>query len=294
MIRDLLPITVVKRIWAHWETPFKKGSRPVDQSRYLFDSSDPVAVTADCAKALAWGVDAAMPNSYAFGSYEDKCRTVLFAACKQVGLKVLINIDGANITSLAAYQTYVNRTKAVIDNMLPNYETWNGKPIITVFGKSGEQASWFQQVEAAHPDLCFLYYATPYGKNRMDWIKVAPDPTIMQAAFCATYSTKHDGGLYVPCVFMGFDDTVMRKVNDQWQGDPNGTLKATSVWQKSHNQYIPARVAPPEGPNAATWARTCANILKYYSASNPCPAAQIVTWSDQDEGTNVQRGIPKL
>ena len=277
MIRDLLYPGSTTRIWAHVETPFKKGSRPVDQSRYLFDSDDPVAVLADCERAVAQGVQAFMYNSYAVGSFEDKARSVYFTATQKAGLKQLINIDGANITSLAAYQAYVNHTEAVI-HTLPNYETWNGKPIVTVFGKAGEQAAWFQQVESEHPDLCFVYYDTPYEKNRMDWIKVVPDPTIPQETFCKQYATRHDGGLYVPCVFMGFDDTVIR----------NG--KPTSVW----NLNLPARVAPAEGPNAATWARSWANINKYWSATNQLPFVQIVTWNDLDEGTGVCRGIPKL
>jgi len=277
MIRDLLYPGSTTRIWAHVETPFKKGSRPIDQSRYLFDSNDPVAVLADCARAVSQGVQVFMYNSYAHGSYEDISREVWFAATQKAGMNQLINVDGANISSLRALQLYIAYTKTCIAR-LPNYEKWQGKPIVTYFAKSGEDPAWFQQVEAENPDLCFIYYGTNYGKNRMDWIHVGPDPTIAQGNFCKQYATKKDGGLYVPCVFTGFDDTVMR----------NG--KPTSVW----NPNLPARVSPAEGPNAATWAKCFQNINANWSASNQLPFLQEVTWNDLDEGTDGCRGIRKL
>lgn len=281
MIRELLPVSVVDRIWAHVETPFKKGSRPVDQNRWRYNSNDPVAVALSCERAIAEGVNAFMYNSYAKGSYEDTCRKVYFEQTLKYGMNQLINIDGSQITSGPAYMAYLDYTVSCIDT-LPNYEKFNGKPIITLFGKAGIEAAWLRAGEMKYPDICFIYYDCPYGQNLMDWIKVTTDPTLPQAAFCQKYANDKSA-LFVPCLFMGFNDTVMRLVN--------GKLLATSVWEPP---LIPARVAPAEGPNAGTWAKCCENIRTYKPVGGAWPFAQIVTWNDQDEGTNVEFGIPKL
>jgi hypothetical protein len=83
----------------------------------------------------------------------------------------------------------------------------------------------------------------------------------------------------VPCVFHGFNDTVIR----------NG--RPTSVWTPP---LIPARVWPAEGPNVGTWVESFAVINKHYSLANPLPVLQVVTWNDLDEGTGTSGyGIPK-
>lgn len=273
MIRDLLYLGSQTRIWAHVETSIKKGKRPLDQSRYPgYDSNDPAGVLKQCYAAKAQGVQAFMYNSYARGSYEDLSRSVYFDATQKAGMGQLINVDGANVTSLSALEAYIAYTKSCIAS-LPNYECWLGKPIVTYFAKTGNDPAWFAAVEKANPDICFVYNGSGWGKNQMAWIQ--SDLLANLDWWIRTYGLRKDGSLNIPCVFSGFNDN----------------LNGHSCW----NQNEPPRIWPAGvGPNLSTYMQCFQTINKYYSATNPLAFLQLVTWNDWDELTALEHGIPRL
>src|ERR1035437_2425285 len=128
-----------------------------------------------------------------------------------------------------------------------------------------DNPTMFATIEKGNQDVIFMYNSPKMGKNTFSWVNSGLEKAL--DSWCTTYAARHDGGLYIPHVSPGFNDT--------WKGQ--------SVWGG------PSRVWPPiGGPNPATLQRHFDVINKHYSASNPLQYLRFVTMNDWDELTAME------
>jgi hypothetical protein len=258
------------RIIGHTELWIAKGHNPRDVTRWPgYDQQNPADIAAHCKRLKAIGIDVLMFNTYAIGSWENKSLELYIPETNNAGLNFCINIDkgiydGANrdpLTEIRKYMKYL-RTAAFA---APNYEKWKGKFIVTYFALPSDSPAVFRTIESENPDCEFVYNDQSKGRSQMSWIHSGLEASL--DAWCQKYAKLHDGGLYIPHVSPGFNDT--------FQGH--------SVWNTN-----PPRVYPAEGPNAATLKKHFDVLNKYYSAQNPLAYLQLVTVNDWDELTAIE------
>lgn len=247
------------------------GKHTVDPTRKEgYVSNDPVAVAAQCKNLKLAGFDVLMYNWYGPGNYEDSCTKVYFANSP---LNHIINIDGSIVKSLDALLTLMTYVRvSYLGN--PQYEKWNGKPIVTVFNKAGDQRSWFAALELANPDIAFVYTDPNMGVNQMAWVQ--SDLEANADWWIRTYGLRK-GSLNIPCVSAGFNDL--------------NSLTGHGVWGANPARIWPAG-SPGPGPNETTLLAFFSKVNAHYSVDNQLPYLQAVTVNDADEGTNMlKRGF---
>jgi hypothetical protein len=258
------------RCIGHTELWFGPGSgRPADKSRNPgYNQQDIGDATKHLALLQRCGVDCLMFNTYALGSWENRALVNYLNALRNSSLNFCINIDKAiyrgKPNPLAELRTYVAWLRNNCFNM-SNYEIFNGKYIVTYFAMPGDSRDTFATIEKENADCIFVYNGAQFGHSQMAWVHSSGSEAALES-WCKAYANVHDGGLYIPCVAPGFNDT--------FQGH--------SVWDANS----PARVYPAGvGPNAKTLAAHYDVLNKYYMFDNPLQYFQVVTVNDWDEGT---------
>lgn len=246
----------------HTEIWFDGKEHTKDPARMPpYRSDNPGQIKAQTTALKAAGLDALMPNWYGpDNKFIDAALKNYLANLS--GLRFILNIDNGAFGSLAELQAvFAYARQNYLSN--PNYVTWRSRKVVTYFVKDAP-AEWFRTIEAANPDCIFVYNGEKWGQSQMAWVQ----PNLEQNAeeFCAKYATKKDGGLYIPCVAAGFNDTNSQTGIGVWGDDP-------------------ARVWPPKiGANEATLQAFFDVINRHYNTANQLDILQLVTVDDEDEG----------
>ena len=292
-------------VFAHLETCNSPAHhRPIVASRSNgFDQSNPFDVANDCANAnnLGFGFS---PNTYKVGSFENKCLLNYLPVMSQLGMPLMINIDKGvyqnTASEIDAIRAYILWLRA--NAFGKNYFKWQGKYVITYFCSGNEDVGMFIKIENDNPDIAFVYNDNNVIKqieihrpnvpvNTMSWVTEGLTSSLEE--WCKTYSNAP--GLHIPHICPGFNDSVVRFVVPTtgmigpYKSNVSGYSTATSPWTNSDGSYSPARIwNSPKGYGLPTLMEHAAVLNRYYSATHPMPALQIVTWDDLDEGTGIQ------
>jgi hypothetical protein len=273
-IKSLLYSGCTSRIIGHLELSVSPtNKRPVDQTRWPgYDQHNAADVTAHCQRIKGLGFDVVMPNTYSVGSFENQSLLLYMPALQAAGLGLIINIDKGIYasqpnpqTAIANYLTWMRANCFTFSN----YEKFGGKYLVTFFTLPTDSPAMFRSIEAANPDILFVYNDPNMGPNTMAWIQ--SDLTANLDWWIRTYAKT--GTLQIPCFYPGFNDTLMRNA------------VATSVWTPP---TVAARVWPAGGPNATTLQACFTTLNAHYSTTFQPPYIQGVTLNDWDELTAME------
>lgn len=267
-VRDYLYSGATTKLIAHTMTWFDGHTHTVNPGRnpgYL--SNDSEAVSAQCEYLRNCGVDVLMYNWYGPRSFENQSTLVYFEHSQ---LGHIINIDGNAFHSEGELRECIAYIRATYFTH-PRYERWRDKYIITFFAKSHNDPQWFRPIETENPDCVFVYNGTQWGISQMAWIQSDLEKNVDW--FCRTFGDKTDG-LYIPCVFPGFND-------DNGNGE--------SCWHPGQPARIWPSGAPGPGGNWTTLEACFETVNRYYSEQHQLEYLQLVTMNDWDEGTQMER-----
>lgn len=257
-----------------------------------YSSNDPVALQRQITEAKNLGIVAFVVNWYGSGkSFEDGNYALLQNLAAKNDFKTAIQYDEAVDSPGSTTDAVVNDLRYAYDRYIgpqagPSrdaYLRYNGRPLIFIFPKNS--ATDWSQVrqaveswpEAERPLLITQAYGGHYadasdgfyawvGPGKAGW---APDGS-------------HWGGRYLE----NFYQTMIAKYPDKI---PVGAAwpafdDSKAAW--GQNRHISARCGK-------TFDDTLRMFRTYYNDSHPLPFLMIDTWNDYEEGTAIEKGLPR-
>lgn len=289
-IRSLLYSGSTTKIYAHVEPWWGSGSH----INIGYSSQDPAQVHRQVQDMVSRGIDGVVVDWYGPGSYEDTGVKLLIAeAAATPNFSVLVEIDVGAINWHSCYPG-CSATTAVINLFTAANSTFfsspaiarnNGRPMLMEFGMetlslpSGAASGWnvidWNAVQNQTPgNLAVMHrnlggYTKPESTGAFTWMEpkspfiAGLDGTADLNWFYSNSISSYPTMPAFGAVWKGFNDTLA-----DWSAD-------------RHIDQICGQ----------TWLRTFAAINQYYSASNPLPSLQLVTWNDYEEGTEIESGI---
>jgi hypothetical protein len=289
-IRSLLYSGSTTKIYAHVEPWWGSGSH----INIGYSSQDPAQVHRQVQDMVSRGIDGVVVDWYGPGSYEDTGVKLLIAeAAATPNFSVLVEIDVGAINWHSCYPG-CSATTAVINLFTAANSTFfsspaiarnNGRPMLMEFGMetlslpSGAASGWnvidWNAVQNQTPgNLAVMHrnlggYTKAGSTGAFTWMEpkspfiAGLDGTADLDWFYSNSISSYPTMPAFGAVWKGFNDTLA-----DWSAD-------------RHIDQICGQ----------TWLRTFAAINQYYSASNPLPSLQLVTWNDYEEGTEIESGI---
>jgi hypothetical protein len=237
---------------------------------------------------ISRGIDGAIVDWYGPSSFEDR-GTKLFMQKAEAnpGFKLIVEIEHGAVVWHSCYPD-CTATEAVIQLATivaqtffssPSYARTNERPVLMEFGMEvlGQPVDW-EAVQAAVPGNPIWIHRNPTGYTKA---KSGGAFSWLGNRTMDTYTPGWDGMSYMEY----FYKTAAAYPAMQTYG---------SIY-KGFNDTI-ASWAPPGGRHidqncGQTWLRTFDVINRWYSASKPLDALQLVTWNDYEEGTELETGI---
>jgi hypothetical protein len=283
-IRTLLYAGAATKLYAHVE-PWWGSSSHIDIG---YSSQDPTQIQRQVTDMISRGLDGLAVDWYGPGSYEDLSDKLLLTEVEQhPGFGMFIEIDHGAIQWHSCWPASCDGTTAAINLFTtvanqffssPAYVRIGGRPVVREFGMENYGIDW-NAVQAAVPGNPLIVHRDNMGftdaqtGGSFGWI---------QPMTLSGMPANYDGMDYVNSFYTQATGSY-----------PAVTMFATVF--KGFNDIL-ASWAPSGGRHVEqncgqTWLRSFAAINKYYSASKPLPALQLVTWNDYEEGTEVESGI---
>lgn len=252
-----------------------------------YSSHDPEQVQKQIREAKAMGISGFVVDWYGYREpFIDQSYALMQATAAKEHFQVAMMYDESDNEGDATEEA-MQDFKLFHDNYLaPNapgrsaYLTYEGKPVIFIFPKSG-QTDW-DRVRAYlnrwDPAPLLIYENLP-GKYAGDfdgfyaWVNPGPKGWAVDGSnwgkeyldnFYSTMQSKYPDKIAVGGAWSQFDDS-----------------KAS--W--GLNRHISARCGQTFNDTLNLW-------RKYYPPDNPIPFMLVETWNDYEEGTDVEPGIP--
>lgn len=255
-----------------------------------YSSNDPVELQKQIAQAKTLGIAGFVVNWYGPGkTFIDGNYALLQNLAAKNDFKTAIQYDetvdspGASTDAVIsdlqyAYSHYIGPQAGPSRDAYLNYD---GRPVILIFPKdSGTDWNRVRQAVQAWPDPPLLI-TQAYGGRYPDafdgfyaWVNPGSDGW--------TPDGSHWGGRYLD----NFYRTMISKYPDKiavgaaWPGFND----SKAAW--TQNRHISPRCGK-------TFDETLRMFRVYYGDSHPLPFLMIDTWNDYEEGTAIERGLPK-
>src|SRR5690348_3551801 len=247
-----------------------------------YDSSDPGQINAQIADMTSRGIQGAIIPWYGPNSAVQSAMAVNFMQAAQARG----NFEFAIMIDVGALQDYAQKNGCDVTTQLIQhlnyiastfygstaYARVNGRPVIYFFGVEAFYIDW-NKVRASIAGNPMFLVRNPGGFTALQsdggyaWVEINPsDPNdIMLAYLDAFYFTavQYPSAYAVGSAYKGFNDTLA-----DWGAN------------RIINQHC-----------GQTWLDTFAELNRYYSSGNQLRAAQLVTWNDYEEGTEMESGI---
>ncbi|HKW66908.1 MAG TPA: endo-1,3-alpha-glucanase family glycosylhydrolase [Terriglobales bacterium] len=257
-----------------------------------YSSNDPVALQKQITEAKNLGIVGFVVNWYGPGkSFEDGNYALLQNLAARNDFKTAIQYDEAVDSPGSTTDAVVNDLRYAYDRYIgpkagPSREAYlryDGRPLIFIFPKnSGTDWNQVRQAVESWPDEDRpLLITQAYGGSHADafdgfyaWVGPgsqgwAPDGSHWGGRyldnFYQTMISKYPDKLAVGAAWPGFDDSH-------------------APW--SQNRHISPRCGK-------TFDDTLRMFRAYYSDSRPLPFLMIDTWNDYEEGTAIEKGLPR-
>ena len=257
-----------------------------------YSSNDPVALQKQITEAKNLGIVGFVVNWYGPGkNFEDGNYALLQNLAAKNDFKTAIQYDEAVDSPGSTTDAVVNDLRYAYDRYIgpeagPSREAYlryDGRPLIFIFPKnSGTDWSQVRQAVESWPDEDRpLLITQAYGGNHADafdgfyaWVGPgsqgwAPDGSHWGGRYLDTFYqtmiSKYPDKIAVGAAWPGFDDSH-------------------APW--SQNRHISPRCGK-------TFDDTLRMFRAYYSDSRPLPFLMIDTWNDYEEGTAIEKGLPR-
>ena len=257
-----------------------------------YSSSDPVALQKQIVEAKNLGIVAFVVNWYGPGkTFEDGNYALLQNLAAKNDFKTAIQYDEAVDSPGSTTDAVVNDLRYAYDRYIgpqagPSrdaYLRYDGRPLIFIFPKNSG-TDWNQVRQALEswpePDRPLLI-TQAYGGNHADafdgfyaWVGPgsqgwAPDGS-------------HWGGRYLE----NFYQTMIAKYPDK--------IAVGAAWTGFDDSYAPWSQNRLISPRCGkTFDDTLRMFRTYYNDSHPLPFLMIDTWNDYEEGTAIEKGLPR-
>ncbi|HKU20540.1 MAG TPA: hypothetical protein VJQ50_05960 [Terriglobales bacterium] len=257
-----------------------------------YSSNDPVELQRQIAEAKNLGIAAFVVNWYGpRKSFEDGNYALLQNLAARNGFKTAIQYDETVDSPGSTTDAVVDDLRYAYDHYIgaqagparDAYLRYDGRPLIFIFPKNSgtdwnqvRQAvdSWpepdrplliTQAYGGRYPDAFDGFYAW-VGPGEENW---APDGSHWGGKYLENFykamTSKYPDKIAVGAAWPGFDDSK-------------------AAW--SQNRHISPRCGK-------TFEDTLRMFRAYYNNSRPLPFLMIDTWNDYEEGTAIEKGLPK-
>ena len=257
-----------------------------------YASNDPAVLRRQIEEAKKLGITGFAVNWYGpRNRVEDSNFALLQGTALASNFKVALLYDEAADAPGSATDAVVTDLQYAYDHYIGSqagpmrdaYLRYNGRPLIFIFPK-GAGTDWNQVRQAVdqwpEDDRPLLIYKDFDGQyaNAFDgfyaWVNPGKDGWIKDGShwgepylqnFYQTINSKYPDKIAVGAAWPGFDDT-------------------RASW--SMNRHISPRCGK-------TFEETLRLFRTYYNNSHPLPFLMIETWNDYEEGTAIEKGLPK-
>ena len=237
-----------------------------------YRSDDPAQVKRQVEDMQRRGIDGAIIAWYGAGTIEDSTARQLkvqselhpgfqFAAMIDKGAIAWHSCAGCGPTdALIAHLNYLADT--YFDS--PAYLRLNGQPVVIEFALEAYTIDWDRVYASVRGNPAIIFrnvtgMARP-GKGAYAW---GPSQDLGYNEWFYQQAVKYSAKSIMGGASKGFNDSL-------------------ASW--SQNRFIDQQCG-------LTWLNTISQVNKYYSASNPLPFLQLITWNDYEEGTALEPGI---
>ncbi len=276
-IRSLLYPGSTGRIYAAVMPWF---GRP-DHMSVGYTSSDPAKIADQVSDMLSRGIQGAVIPWYGASSLiqSDMAINFMQEAQSRGNFEFAIMID---VGALVAYaqQNGCDVTSQLITDLnyiastfyaSSAYSKVNGRPVMYFFGVEAYYIDWSKVRSNIAGNPMFLIrnqdaFSDSQADGAYSWVEInRSNPNDMMLSYLDSfYTAAQSSSKYTEgSGYKGFNDTL-------------------ASW--GANRVINQQCA-------ATWLDTFAETNKYYSSSHQLAAAQIVTWNDYEEGTEIESGV---
>jgi len=257
-----------------------------------YSSNNPVALQKQITEAKNLGIVGFVVNWYGPGkSFEDGNYALLQNLAAKNDFKTAIQYDEAVDSPGATTDAVVNDLRYAYDRYIgpqagPSREAYlryDGRPLIFIFPKnSGTDWNQVRQAVESWPDEDRpLLITQAYGGNHADafdgfyaWVGPGSQGWASDGS--------HWGGRYLD----NFYQTMTSKYPDK--------LAVGAAWPGFDDSHAPwsqhRHISPRCGK---TFDDTLRMFRAYYSDSRPLPFLMIDTWNDYEEGTAIEKGLPR-
>ena len=257
-----------------------------------YSSNDPVALQKQITEAKNLGIVGFVVNWYGPGkSFEDGNYGLLQNLAAKNDFKTAIQYDEAVDSPGSTTDAVVNDLRYAYDRYIgpqagPSrqaYLRYDGRPLIFIFPKnSGTDWNQVRQAVESWPDEDRpLLVTQAYGGNHADafdgfyaWVGPGSEGWAPDGS--------HWGGRYLE----NFYQTMISKYPDK--------IAVGAAWPGFDDSHAPwsqnRRISPRCGK---TFEDTLRLFRAYYNDSRPLPFLMIDTWNDYEEGTAIEKGLPR-
>jgi hypothetical protein len=277
-LRNLLYASAVTKIYARVVPFFLKSQKHVDVA---YASDDPVEVERQVEDMASRGIDGAIVDWYgtenadlgrtafAFRNQAERHPGFTFVISEDKGaLKHCVKRPGCDPTGLLikdlnyAYDQF---------EQSPAYLHQDGRPVVLFFDVNLDPINWPTVRQSVKGNPLFVFrnakaFSMPESDGAFVWVDHTGDRDMPYLHdFYKKYFDRRRSGspLMFASVYKGFDDRA-------------------ASWSEN-------RVTDQEC--GQVWLDTFARVNRYFSASRPLEALQVVTWNDYEEGTEIETGI---
>jgi hypothetical protein len=269
-IRTLLYPGATSKIYVHLMPWFGSGHH-MDVG---YSSNSAAQVHKQVVDMISRGIEGAMIDWYGPGSFSDQTtKLVMGEAERHPGFTFAIVVDKGALKNLCSTCTVQQELTKQLQYVAatyfssPAYMRFNGQPVITNFDLDHYYTiDWnaLAAVVPGSPAYIFQHdsgFTHPLSSGSYSWVG-HNSPMTYLSSFYGT-SSKYPNEATIGSVFKGFNDTLA-----SW------TL----------NRVLSQRCGQ-------MWLDTFAAINRSHSANQQLDAAQLVTWNDYEEGTELESGI---
>lgn len=255
----------------------KNGVRPVASHYYPligpYDSGDPAVIEYHLLLMKTAGIDGVMVDWYGLSNLYDypvihRNTTILFKRAATLGMRVGVCYEDQTIPNLVAAKRLAaeDRVKHAQQEVQwlrenwfkqPAYLSLNNKPVLLSFGSNGLSDPEWEQVFSGTPNppvYLSLHRRRPVAAGAFDW----PLP-----------------------------QTGLRSLDTFYQSAKNTRVFMPVAFPRFHDIYKEAKVRESYGQIADDQGRTFTKTLERALKSG-APFAQIATWNDWGEGTQIE------
>lgn len=279
-LRELLPPSSVQLIYAQYQPWF--GSK--DHIDVGYRTDDASQVRRQVGDMMSRGIDGVILAWYgSLHKIEDDSSKVMMREAERQNGRFHFAIEENNLAlhTCAGGRPCSDFTQKLIDDLNYAAKTYypssaylrvEGRPVVCFFDLDGNHhLDWDRVRREAQGNPLFIFrkntgFQHPQSDGAFSWRGIARGQGDMGLSdeddfYDSAKSAR--GKLAIGAVYKGFDDHIA-----SWTG------------HKFVDQHC-----------GQTWLSSLAETAKYYSARQPLPILQVVTWNDYEEGTEIESGV---